>query len=87
MTAAERYGELVADFQAHGLWAEQTADDADRRLTSADETGLRGDKLQMGFVAQPFGFGNGQNALIDPGREQVWADGTSEELTMAGFAG
>jgi hypothetical protein len=26
----------------------------------------------MRFVTKPFGFGNGQNALIDPGREQVW---------------
>jgi hypothetical protein len=26
----------------------------------------------MGFVTKPFGFGNGQNAFVDPGREQVW---------------
>jgi len=42
------------------------------RLTSADETGLGGNEFQMGFVTQPFGLGNGQNALIDPGRQQVW---------------
>ena len=29
----------------------------------------------MGFVTMAFGFGDGQNALIDPGREQVWYRG------------
>ena len=42
-----------------------------RRLTSADETGLRSDKPQMGFVTMPFGFGDGQNALIDPDRQAI----------------
>ena len=33
---------------------------------------MRSNKSQMGFVTKPFGFGHGQNALIDPGWEQAW---------------
>ena len=65
-------GELVADFEAQGSRLRKPQVMRIGWLTAADETGLRGHKSQMGFVTKPFGFGNGQNALIDPGREQVW---------------
>jgi hypothetical protein len=65
MTAAERNSELVADFETErsGLGKPQVV--WVRRLPAADQAGLRGDESQMGFVANPFGLGNGQNALID----------------------
>ena len=72
MSTAEGYGELVADFEAQGSRLGKPQVMRIGRLPAADETGLRGHKSQMGFVTQPFGLGNGQNALIDPGREQVW---------------
>ena len=75
MTAAEGYGELVADFKAQGSGLRKPQVMRIGRLPAADETGLRGHKSQMGFVTQPFGFGNGQNALIDSGREQSGGGG------------
>ena len=71
MAAAERHGELVADFETQGSGLRKTQVMRIGRLTSADKTGLRSDEPQMGFVTQPFGFGNGQNALVDPVREEV----------------
>ena len=65
MTAAERYGELVADLetQRSGLCKPQVM--RIRWLPAADQAGLRGHESQMGFVAQPFGLGDGENALVD----------------------
>ena len=65
MTAAERYGELVADFetQRSGLRKPQVMRIG--RLPAADQAGLRGDEPQMGFVAQPFGLGDGEKAFVD----------------------
>ena len=72
MAAAERHSKFVADFQTEGSGLSKPQMMRIRRLTSAEQTWLRSNKSQMGFVTKPFGFGNGQNALIDPGREQVW---------------
>ena len=65
MTAAERYGEFVADFETErsGLGKPQVMRIG--RLPAADEAWLRGNKSQMGFVTQPFGLGDGENALVD----------------------
>ena len=65
MTAAEGYGELVADFEAEGSGLGKPQVMRIGRLTAADETRLRGDKPQMSFVTKPLGFGNGENALVD----------------------
>ena len=66
MTAAERHGELVADFETErsGLGKPQVMRVG--WLPAADETGLRGHESQMGLVAQPLGLGDGENALVDP---------------------
>jgi len=65
MTAAKGYGELVADFEAErpGLRKPQVMRIG--RLPAADETWLRGNEPQMGFVTQPLGLGDGENALVD----------------------
>jgi hypothetical protein len=42
------------------------------RLAPADQTWLGSYKPQMGFVTKTFGLCNGQNALNDPSREQIW---------------
>ena len=65
MTTAERYSELVADFEAErpGLGKPQVMRIG--RLSAADETWLRGNEPQMGFVTQPLGLGDGENALVD----------------------
>jgi hypothetical protein len=65
MTSAEGHGELVAHFETEGSGLRKPQVMWIRWLTPADEAGLRGNKPQMGFVTQPFGLGNGQNALID----------------------
>ncbi len=65
MTAAERHGELVADFETErsGLGKPQVMRIG--RLPAADQAGLRGNEPQMGFVTQPLGLGDGEKALVD----------------------
>ena len=71
MTAAERDGEFITDFKANrsGLGKPQVMRIG--RLTAADETGLGGHKPQMGFVAQAFGFGDSENALVDAAGDKI----------------
>ena len=69
MTAADRYDELVADFETESSRRGKPQVMRIGRLPSADQAGLGGDEPQMGFVAQPLGFGNGEKALVDPGRK------------------
>ena len=71
MTAAERHGELIADFETQGSWLGKPQVMRIGRLSAADEAGLRGHKSQMSFVAQPFRLGNGQNALVDLRRDEA----------------
>ena len=68
MATAKRYSKFVADFLTKGPGLRKPL--RIRRLASADERWLRSHKSQMGFVMMTFGFGNGQNAPIDPGRQQ-----------------
>ena len=65
MAAAERYGELIADFETErpGLRKPQVMRVG--WLSSADQAGLRGNEPQMGFVTQPLGLGDGEKALVD----------------------
>ena len=65
MATAERYGELVADFEAECPWLGKPQVMRIGRLPAADETWLRGNEPQMGFVTQPLGLGDGENALVD----------------------
>ena len=65
MAAAEWYGEFVADFEAEGSRLGKSQMMRIGRLSTAHEAWLRGNKSQMGFVTQPFGLGDGENALVD----------------------
>ena len=69
MAAAKRHGKFVADFKAQGSRLRKAQVMRIGWLTPADKTRLRSNKPQVGFVTKTFGFGNGQNALIDPTRE------------------
>ena len=66
MTAAERYRELIADFQANAAWLRKSQMMRVARLSSADKTRLGCDELEMRLVTQPLGFSDGELALIDP---------------------
>ena len=65
MTAAEGYGELVADFEAEGPGLGKPQVMRIGRLPATDEAGLRGNEPQMGLVTQPLGLGDGEKALVD----------------------
>ena len=71
MTAAERHSEFVADFEAERSGLSKSQMMWIGRLPAANEAGLRGNKPQMGLVTNSFGFGNGQNALIDLRRDKA----------------
>jgi hypothetical protein len=66
MPTAERYCELIADFQSNCARLGKSKMMLVARLSSADQTRLRCDELQMRLITQPFGFGNGELALVDP---------------------
>ena len=65
MTAAERYGEFVADFETQGSGLRKPQVMRIGRLPAADQAGLRGDESQMSFVTQPLGLGDREKALVD----------------------
>jgi hypothetical protein len=71
MTAAERYGEFVADFKAErsGLREPQVLRIGWQSAT--DEAQLRGNKSQMGFVTKTLGLGDSKNALVDLCRDKA----------------
>src|SRR5262245_5145560 len=68
MPAAEWHRKFIADLQANAAAARLRKSKMMRvaRLSSADKTRLRCNELEMRLVTQPFGFGNGEMALIDP---------------------
>ncbi len=66
VTAAERHGELVADLHADGTRLGKAQVVRIAGLTAADQTGLRGDEVEMRAVADPFGLGKRQRAFVDP---------------------
>ena len=65
MSAAERYGELVTDFESERSGLGKTQVMRIGRLPTANETRLRSHESQMGLVTQPLGLGDGEKALID----------------------
>jgi hypothetical protein len=66
MASAKRHCELIADFQAYAARLRKSQMMRVARLSSADKTRLRCDELEMRFITQPLGLGNGELALIDP---------------------
>ena len=65
MTAAERYSELVTDFETEGPGLGKAQGMRIGRLPTANETRLRSHESQMGLVTQPLGLGDGEKALVD----------------------
>ena len=68
MVATKWDSKFVTDFETQSPWLRKTQVMRVRRLPSANETWVRGNKSQMGLVTKTLGFGDGQNALIDPSR-------------------
>ena len=71
MPTAEWYGELIADFQTNAAGLGKSKMMRVARLSSADKARLRCHELEMRFVTQPFGLGNGELALVDPTRNGI----------------
>src|SRR3974377_2305007 len=65
MTSAERNGEFIAHLQPDGSGLGETQVMRVRRRPATDEAGLRGDELEMGFVAQPLGLSEGKKVFVD----------------------
>jgi hypothetical protein len=66
MPTTERYGELITDFQTNAARLGESKMVRVARLSTADKARLGRDELQMRFVTQPLGLGNGELALVDP---------------------
>ena len=60
MAAAERNGELVADFEADGSGLGKAQMMRVGWLPAADEAGLGGNEPEMRLVAQTLGLGDGE---------------------------
>ena len=71
MPSTQRYGELIANFQANAMRLCKSQMMRVTRLSSADKTRLRGDELEMRLVTQPLGLGNGELGLVDPIRSRM----------------
>jgi hypothetical protein len=67
MAAAKRDGEFIADLHSQRSGLGEPHAMRIGRQAPADKTRLGRNKFQVGLVAQPCGFGNGQCALIDQG--------------------
>ena len=65
MSAAERDREFVAHLSAERAGLRETEMMVIRGLPPADETGLRGHKFEMGFIAVTARFTNREHALVD----------------------
>src|SRR5690348_10009244 len=60
MEEAERHGELVAHLGAHRAWLRKADVVGMRWCTATEDTGLRGNELQMVGVPEPFRRGERQ---------------------------
>src|SRR5262245_4045749 len=75
MPAAEWHREFIADLHANAARLRKSQMMRVARLPTTDQARLRCHKLEMRLVTQPFGFGDGELALVDPTRnriEPVW---------------
>src|SRR4029450_2800101 len=71
MPTTERYGELIADFQANRARLGKSKMMRVAWLSSADQARLRCGKLEMRFVTQPFGLGEGKLGFVNRARSGV----------------
>jgi hypothetical protein len=67
VTTAQWYREFIADFQTNAARLRKSKMMRVAWLSSADQTRLGCDKLEMRFVTQPLGLGDGELALVDLG--------------------
>jgi hypothetical protein len=83
MDSAQRYGELVAHLARHraGLGEPQMVGVCG--ASSTDQTGLRGNELEVGFVAESTGLANHKYTFVDlPGRVIVNVYRSRRELVI-----
>jgi hypothetical protein len=81
MDPAQRYGELVADLEPHcaGLGEPQMVGVGG--ASSADQTGLRRNEFEVGFVAESTGLANRKYAFVDlPGSVVLYRCGSQREI-------
>jgi hypothetical protein len=82
MATTVRHREFIADLHAQRSRLGEPQQMRIGRLTSADKAGLRGNILQVRFVAKPFGFGDRKAALVDLSRRHSgrrWRKGRASD--------
>ena len=75
MAAAQRHGELITYLKPNGPGLRKPQVMRIAGLPAADQARLRSDEFQVCLVAQSFGFGNRELALVDFGRSQFGCGG------------
>src|SRR5262245_48845294 len=65
MPTTERYGELIADFQANAAQLGESQMMRIARLPTANQARLRCNEFQMSLITQPLGLGNGELAFVN----------------------
>src|ERR1700730_9546151 len=65
MNSAKGHRELVAHLQSHRPRLSETQVVGVSGTSSTDQTGLRGNELEVDFVAEPTGLSNRKYALVD----------------------
>ena len=81
MDSAQRHCELVAHLAPHraGLGEPQMVGVGG--ASSADQTGLRGNELEVGFVAKSTGLANRKYTFVDlPGSVVLYRCGSQREI-------
>src|SRR5262249_48136508 len=71
MAAAERDGELIADFEANAARLRKAQMVWIARLAAADQTRLGCNELEVRLVTQPPGLGECELALVDWTRSRI----------------
>ena len=71
MGSAQRYGELVADLAPHRAGLSEPQMVGVSGASPANQTGLRCDKFEMGFVAMPTRLADCELAFLDFGGSGV----------------
>ena len=71
MRSAQRYGELVADLSSHRARLSETQMVGVGGTPPANQTGLRGNELEVRFIAMPARLANRELAFFDFCRRSV----------------
>ena len=65
MDPAQRYGEFVAHLESHRAGLGEPQMMSVNGASSTDQTGLRGNELEVGFVAKSTGLANRKYTFVD----------------------